>query len=492
MKRFVSKLILSIFLPFLANANERPNILFISIDDLNDWVGPLSGHPQAKTPNMDRLAKMGMLFTNAHSPGMTCNVSRTALLTGLRPSTTGVYGNPTDWRKVEKLKGVTSLPRHFKESGYQTFGAGKLFHASTWNMWAYFGYNDTTAWNAYFPSLNRQVPDEVWPHDVPVNGPIVKTFDWSPVATTEMAMGDGQVTTWSVEQILANGTEPRFNAVGIYRPHLPWYLPRKYFEMHPLEGITLPPVRANDLSDLPESVSKQYENPRATSTAGRFKWVSEDPENNRWKQIVQAYLASVSFADAMLGHVLDALDQSGRAQNTIIVLWSDHGFHVGEKKRVGKGTLWRESTRVPLIVVAPGVTQPGSRSSTAVSLMDLYPTLVDLADLETPSHLEGTSLVPILKDASKRSNRAALSTSSFGNHAVSGNNYRYLKYQDGSEELYDIVNDPHEWTNLAGNPRHTETIAELARWLPKHDEPDIGSNRSADEMVKQISDITLP
>lgn len=382
-------------------ANERPDVLFISIDDLNDWVGPLGGHPQAKTPHMDRLAERGMVFTNAHSPGMICNASRTALMTGLRPSTTGIYGNASDWRNVEKIQKLGTLPRTFKNAGYQTFGAGKLFHASTFNPWAYFGYNDTLAWNAYFPSLDRQIPDEVTPHTVPAHGTDVRRFDWSPVATTDLAMGDGQVVSWSAEQILSPGTESRFNAVGIYRPHLPWFLPRKYFEMHPLDQIELPVLNERDLEDLPEHIRKEYAKPTRNPLITRFHWTQEEPKENRLKQVVQGYLASVSFADAMVGHVLDALDKSGRADNTIIVLWSDHGFHVGEKNRIGKVTLWRESTRVPFILVAPGVTIPGSRSDTAVSLMDIYPTLTELAGLEKPKHLEGTSLVPILKDPSK-------------------------------------------------------------------------------------------
>lgn len=375
------------------------------------------------------------------------------------------------------LQKVDTIPRYFRNAGYHTVGAGKLFHSSTWNTWAYYGYNDTKAWDAYFPSLDRQVPHEVMPHVVPANGTHPRTFDWSPVAATDEAMGDGQVATWSAEQLLEPVEGPRFNAMGIYRPHLPWFLPRKYFEMHPLDEIVLPDVDANDLDDLSNS---------------RFKWVQEDPEGTRWKQVVQGYLASVSFADVMVGKVLDALDASGRADDTIVVLWTDHGFHLGEKARIGKGTLWRESTRVPFIVVAPGVTKPGTRSNTAVSLMDMYPTLAELAGLAIPGHIEGTSLVPILKDPSRKSNRAVVSTNSAGNHAVSGDRFRYLSYKDGSEELYDIQNDPNELINLANDPKYAAVKAELSTWLPKHDTPDLGRNRDTDEFIERVSDITLP
>jgi arylsulfatase A-like enzyme len=463
----------------LAQDRDRPDVLFISIDDLNDWVGPLDGHPQTKTPNMDRLAAQGMVFSNAHVPAMICNSSRAAIMTGISPSSSGVYGNGTDWRVTERLRGIPTLPRYFKDNGYRSFGAGKLFHSSTFNPWAYFGYNDTTAWEAYFPSLERQLPDETTPHVRPANGsPLSTNFDWAAISTTDMAMGDGQVVTWSVEKILADGNEPRFNAVGIYRPHLPWYLPQKYFDMHPLDDIILPRILENDLDDVPEAPLQGARRGNMAPMA-LHDWVIEDESGDRWRQGVQAYLASISFADAMVGQVLDALEQSGRADNTIIVLWSDHGWHLGEKARWRKSTLWRESTRVPLIVVAPGVTQAGSESAETVSLMDLYPTLVELAGLDVPEHVEGVSLLPLLEDPGAPWDRVAVSTNGRGNHAITDNRYRYLRYADGSEELYDLQSDPDEWHNRAGDEQLAAVKAELARRLPTHDEPvDQSANRT--------------
>ncbi len=470
-----------------AQSANRPDVLFISIDDLNDWVGPLGGHPQAKTPNMDRMAELGMVFTNAQAPSMLCNPSRTALMTGVRPSTSGVYGNQIDWRTVERLQGIPTLPRYFRNEGYRTVGAGKLFHSSTYSPQAFFGYNDTTAWDAYFPSLERQLPDEVGPPNRPANGsPFSPNFDWSPVATTDMAMGDGQIVTWSVEQILAADDGPRFNAVGIYRPHLPWYVPQKYLDMHPLDDIVLPLVLANDLDDIP-AIALQQAQGNDMPPMGIHEWIIEDTENIRWKEGVQAYLASVSFADAMLGHLLDALERSGRAENTIIVLWSDHGWHLGEKARWRKRTLWRESTRVPLIIVAPGVTHAGSQTSAPVSLLDLFPTLAELAGLKLPAHLEGVSLLPLLKDPTTEWNRAVVSTNGFRNHAVANARYRYIRYAEGAEELYDLASDPNEWTNLAGDPQFATVRAELARWLPKHDEPNAPNNTRASTMAGPLS-----
>lgn len=452
--------------------NDQPDVLFISIDDLNDWVGPLGGHPQAKTPNLDRLATRGMVFTNAYAPAAVCNPSRTAILTGLSPASSGVYDNATDWRNAKNLSGIPTIPRYFKDKGYRTVGAGKLFHSSTFNAWAYFGYNDLTAWDAYFPSLERQLPDEPTPHDRPANGnPLSEKFDWSAVSTTDMAMGDGQVVTWSVAQILAKSRSAKFNAVGIYRPHLPWYVPQKYLDMYPLADIVLPTVLENDLDDVPELIIQQGRGGGDLSPTAMHAWILKDETKGRWREGVRAYLASISFADAMLGHLLDALERSGRADKTIIILWSDHGWHLGEKARWSKESLWRESTRVPLIVVAPGITAAGSTTSATVSLMDLYPTMVELAGLKMPEHLEGVSLVPLLKNPAAKWDRAAISTNGFRNHAVSTNQYRYLRYSDGTEELYDLYSDPNEWHNLANDPKLDNVIKDLAALLPKHDEP---------------------
>ena len=456
--------------PVLAQQGTQPDILFIAIDDLNDWVGPLDGHPQTRTPNMDRLAERGMVFTNAHTTAPLCNPARTALMSGLRPSTTGVYHNSPDWRTLDIFEDIRTLPGYFRDAGYRTFGAGKMFHSSTFNPNAYFGFNDTTAWDAYYPSLDRQIPDEIRPHERPANGsPYSVNVDWAPVAADDRAMGDGQVVAWSARQILAETGSPRFNAVGIYRPHLPWYLPQQYFDMHPLDTVELPAVVEDDLDDISE-IAKLQGDSSTMSPMGIHQWALEA---GVWKDGVRAYLASVSFADAMLGQVLDALEQSGRGDNTIIVMWSDHGWHLGEKARWRKHTLWRESTRVPLIVVAPGITQPGSRSDVPVSLLDLYPTLTELAGLPTPDHVEGLSFLPLLEDPGASLERGAVVTTyGYRNHAVSSGRYRYIVYSDGSEELYDLETDPNEWTNRAADSALSAVKSELREWLPRHDQPD--------------------
>lgn len=449
-----------------AQPGERPDVLFIAIDDLNDWVGFLGGHPQAETPNIDRLAARGMAFTNAHSPSALCNPSRTALLTGLRPSTSGIYGNSPDWRDVDRFAGLPTLPRHFRDHGYRMLGAGKIFHAHTFTADGFTGYNDTSAWDAFYPSLDRQLPDELEPPGAPVNrNPIFEGFDWGSVVAEDEALADGQVVSWAVDQLLAETGRPRFVAAGIYRPHLPWYVPKEHFDRHPLDAVELPAHIEGDLADVPPAG-------RIGSFSSRelHDWVLED--ELRWVQGVQAYLASISYADALVGRLIDALDRSGRAAHTIVVLWGDHGFHLGEKERWRKMTLWEESTHVPLVIIAPGVTTPGARSDQPVSLMDLYPTLSDLTGIPIPDHVEGRSLVPLLQDASAPSAGPVVTTYGYNNHAVRSERYRYIRYADGSEELYDHASDPHEWTNVANDPELHAVKAELASWLPEENAPD--------------------
>ena len=449
-----------------AQSAPQPDVLFIAIDDLNDWVGYLGGHPQTQTPNIDRLAARGMAFMNAHSPSALCNPARTALLTGLRPTTSGIYGNAPDWRSQPRFEGLATLPRHFRDQGYGTFGAGKLFHAHTFADAGMTGFNDLNAWDAFYPSIDRQLPDELGPVRRPANGnPITSGFDWAELVAEDSAIGDGQTTDWIAHQLLAETGRPRFTAAGIFRPHLPWYVPGKYFDMHPLEEIQLPATRDDDLDDIPPAGARS-----AFNSVELHDWVKSE---DQWRAAVQAYLASISFADAMVGKLLDALDASGRAENTIIVLWGDHGFHLGEKSRWRKSTLWAESTHVPFIIVAPGVTVAGSHSAEPVSLMDIYPTLTELAGLNTPRHVEGQSLVPLLTDPDRAWDFPALVTYGFGNHAVVSDRYRYIQYRDGEEELYDIIADPNEWNNLAGQADYDEVLDGLRARIPMDQADDL-------------------
>jgi len=445
-------------------AESKQNVLFIAIDDLNDWIGCLGGHPDAKTPHMDRLAARGILFTNAHCAAPLCNPSRTALLTGIRPSTSGVYDNAQPFRRSPVLQSAVTLPQHFQAHGYRVVGGGKIYHGS---------FPDPASWHEYFPSQQQNKPRDPVPPVRPANGiPDTAQFDWSPLRVGESAMGDTQVVEWASRELRKKHDKPFFLACGIFRPHLPWYVPEKYFDLYPLDKITLPRVKEDDLDDVPP-IGRRFARPE-----GDHKKVLE---HNQWRKAVQAYLASITFADARVGQVLDALDASPYAKNTNIVLWSDHGWHLGEKLHWRKFTLWEEATHNVLMISSPGLTKAGGRCARTVSLLDLYPTLIDMCGLSRRPGLEGASLLPLLKNPAAVWDRPAITTYGRANHSVRTERWRYIRYRDGTEELYDRQNDEMEWTNLAGQPEHQQTKTMLARWLPKENAPDSPRERGPGE-----------
>ncbi len=451
--------------PALASAEaepRKPNVLFIAIDDLNDWTGCLGGHPDVKTPNLDRLAGRGVLFTSAHCAAPACNPSRAALMTGIRPSTSGVYNNRQPWRKSPVLKGAVTLPQHFMAHGYRAIGSGKIYHG---------GYPDPPSWQAYWPSQRNNKPsDPTPPSDKrPLNGiPRTSHFDWGPVDVPDPKMGDSQVADWVIGQLKAKHDKPLFLGCGFFRPHLPWYVPRKYFEMYPLETITLPNVKEDDLDDVPP-LGRRMAKPE-----GDHRNVLE---HKQWRKAVQGYLASISFVDTCVGRVIDALDKSPYRDNTVVVLWSDHGWHLGEKLHWRKFALWEEATHNVMMFIAPGVTRPGGRCDAPVNLLDIYPTLIDLCGLKPREELEGVSLLPLLKDPTAKWDRPTLTTHGRKNHAIRARRWRYIRYSDGTEELYDRQNDEMEWTNLAKDPKYADVKKELARWMPKTDAPDSVSEK---------------
>ena len=438
------------------------NILFIAVDDLNDWVGTLGGHPQALTPNMDKLAERGLLFTNAHCAAPGCNASRTSLLMGLRPSTTGIYQNAHDWRKSSLVDTAVHLPQHFKNNGYKTLGAGKLFHAHTFFDPKYLsGFSDPKAWDDYYPSLTQQMPPESVPAKWPVNSSknfYGGHFDWSPLPIVNSEMADAKVVKWAKKQLAKKHEKPLFLSVGIYRPHVPWYAPQKYFDRFPLDSIQLPKHLDQDVTDLPEAAQK-------LTKSQWHKWIVA---NKQWEKAVQGYLASLSFADDMIGELLTALDDGPLTNNTTVILWGDHGYHLGEKKHWGKFALWENTTHVPLIVFSPQYTKPNTRCENPVSLLDLYPTLVELCGLKSPPQkLEGQSFVDLLIYPDAVTERIAITTQGKNNHSVRSRQHRYIQYADGSEELYDHDNDSHEWINLASDDRYAATKKRLMGFLPR-------------------------
>ena len=437
----------------------RPNVLFISVDDLNDWIEPLGGHPQARTPSLNRFAEQAVTFTNAYTASPACNPSRTAMLTGMHTYTTGMYSNYQYWREV--LPEAVTLPQHFSSNGYWSGGAGKIFHNDQ---------PDPQSWDDYFPSKEQHMPDYLRP--VPggtVNMPAFENmygdFDWSPIDIPDEETGDFQSIDWVIGQLQRQHDRPFFLAAGIYRPHVPWYVPHEYFEMFPLENVTLPLVLENDLEDIGE---------RGRDLAYRGgNYHRHVLEAGQWRKAVQGYLASISFADALVGRLLDALDASPYAENTVVVLWSDHGWQLGEKEHWRKFALWDNVAKVVLMIRVPeGVaalpegSANGEMSSRIASLMDVFPTLVELAGLPENDPLDGRSLVPLLKDPAAEWDYPAITTYDFSEYSIRTERWRYIRYIDGSEELYDHDNDPEEWVNLAHEPDYADVKSAMAALVP--------------------------
>lgn len=436
----------------IGSTQKRPNILFISFDDLNDWVGCLGGYPgKIYTPNIDALAASGTLFTNAHCAIPLCNASRTSTMTGFSPLRTNVFYNDTQWRDIPGMKNTITLPQLFRNNGYRTVGAGKIFH-----------FHDAPSWDNFWPDNTHGAPHEPIQPDVehPLKGgtPLYKldaTFDWGAVNTPVEKTPDYQVADWIIQQIKTPQIKPLFLGYGIGKPHLPWYLPKQYFDHYPLNSVQLPAVLNNDLDDIP--------------TAGRElinEYLHKHVVNNGfWKQAVQAYLASITFADEQLGRVLQTLKTSPMADNTIIVLWSDHGWHLGEKLQWRKLTLWEEATHIPLIISGPGI-KAGQQCQASVSLLDIYPTVAELAGIPSTQKQDGNSLLPLLKNASNPWNHPAVTVWQMhgdqNHYTIVDRHYRLIRYADGTEELYDHRQDPNEWHNIINKDSYQEIRKYLA------------------------------
>lgn len=445
------------------NASPRRNVLFIAVDDLNDWIGCLGGHPDTKTPNFDRLAKRGVLFTKAYCAAPLCNPSRAALMTGLRPSSTGVYDNSQPFRQSPS-KGAVTLAQYFRANGYKAMGSGKIYHDS---------FPDPASWDEWAPALDKQKFTDPVPEGRPLNGiPDTAQFDWGPLKQKDSEMGDFQTVNYISAQLKKTHDKPFFLACGLFKPHLPWYVPEKYFDAFPPDKLAMPSIKQDDLDDIPP-IGRKMAKPD-----GDHKKIIE---HNQYRKAVQAYLSSISFCDGQLGRVLDALDQSAYKDNTTIVLWSDHGWHLGEKLHWRKFALWEEATHNVLMITAPGITKPGGRCERPVSLMDLYPTLVELQGLPAKPGLEGVSLVPLLKNPTATWDRPAVTTYGRNNHSVRTQRFRYIRYSDGTEELYDHQDDDLEWHNLAKDPKYEVVKREHARWLPHVNAPDSIRTRGGGE-----------
>ncbi len=422
--------------------SAKPNVLFIAADDLNHWVGHLGRNPQTKTPHIDRLAQMGVTFTRANCAAPVCNPSRAALMSGLRPSTTGVYDNGQDWKLA--IPKEQTLTTQFLKAGYNVFGAGKIYHSND---------HRPSEWTEYAQEKSGKLQRHPSAKDDGVGG--IKFY---PLDCRDEDMPDYGSVSYGIEKLNQKYEKPFFLAVGLHKPHMPFAVPKKYFDMFPLEAIQLPPHRDDDLDDVPAAGIKMAK-PDGDHAA--------IVKSGRWKDAVQAYLATIAFCDAQVGRLIDALQKSAYRDNTIVCFWGDHGWHLGEKLHWRKFALWEEAARTVFIWSAPGVTKPGGVCERPVDFMSIYPTLCDLAGVPTLAHVEGVSIRPLLESPKASWDRAAVTTFHKDNHSIRNETWRYIRYADGSEELYNHDKDPYEWTNLAQDPQYASVKADLARFAPQ-------------------------
>ena len=440
----------------LASAAQQPdkpmNILLLIVDDLNTWllVDPTRYSGKVVAPNIQRLAEQGVLFHNAYTASPVCSPSRTAFLSGVAPWKSGVSRNGVQVGDSKVLHGVPSLFRTFHGQGYWIGSFGKVSH----------GYDTGVKYDA---SMNhKRTPP---PPGAPLNG-IAQSAggklterDWGATHLEESEMSDSKLADAAIEALQRKHDKPFFISCGLFHPHYPWYVPQKHLYMSPLYEIELPPIKADDLNDIPEYGQKLVD----------LGWDEQVKDNGLVKESIRGYLASVTFSDAHMGRVLKALDESPHRENTIVILISDHGFHLGEKRNWTKGTLWEEATDSVMMWRVPGVTQPNQICTRPVSLLDIYPTLVDLIGIERPDHLDGHSLLPLLKDVRAPRSQPAITVYD-GHMSVRTETARFIRYVDGTTELYDRTEDPHEWTNQTSNSQFAAMKAKLSGLLPPQDE----------------------
>ncbi|GHB52479.1 choline-sulfatase [Persicitalea jodogahamensis] len=431
----------------VAQQAKAPNVVMISVDDLNDFIGGM-GHPDAITPNLDKLIGKGVLFTNAQCQSPMCSPSRTAIMTGLRPSTTGIYGMIDD-NKIREANAATRqntfLHQYFKDAGYYTMGVGKIFHEH-----APEGLLDESGGRA--KGFGPKPPKPLHWNEKQTS------TDWGAFPEKDEQMPDFQSAQWAIERLKRTYDQPFFLSVGFLRPHVPWHVPQKWFDLYDPEKLHEPPYLKSDREDLPPIALRVDDWPMMPTT----DWAIQ---TGQWKDILQGYLASVSFVDHYVGQVLDALEASPYAKNTIVVLWSDHGYRLGEKGTFAKMCLWERATAAPLIFSGPNIPQ-NTKIDAPVELFSIYPTLTDLCGLAPNKNLEARSLLPLLKSPKAHWPHPAISTWARNNHAVKTKDYRYIHYEDGSEELYRVKNDPNEWHNVASQPQYAKVKAGLKKHLP--------------------------
>ena len=461
-----------------AAAVDQPNVLMICVDDMNDWVGFLGGHPQANTPNMDGLAAKGVNFTNAHCTAPGCSPSRNALLLGAEPHNSGLYPfynlNHVDAKSLERF---TPLPLLFRENGYTTVGLSKVWHNPDNS------YRQDEQWDEYrmygTGKKNKALIKEKGYHPEPYN----KRTIACPASNPLTDFGDYNAAQHAVRFLGKEHHKPFFLAVGFILPHTSFIMPEANWDRF-LDPISEPLIKADDLADIPQV---------GQSNAQIYVEIPVR-RDKAWEDIRRGYLASINFTDDNVGLVLEALEKSPYADNTIIMLWSDHGFHLGEKRSFSKFSLWEEATRTPFIIFDPrNRSGNGQACAEPIGLINVYRTLCELTGLAAPDYVDGMSIGPWLKNPYLPKEQPALITWGRGNYSLRTTDWRYNRYFDGSEELYSHKEDPNEWANLADNPEYASMMQELAdKWLPKMEAPQVTSGRElynvadADQPTKNV------
>lgn len=441
-------------------AGNKPNVLFIAVDDMNNDLG-CYGNPQVKSPNIDRLASEGVRFERAYCQFPLCSPSRSSIMTGLRPDTTRVFDLQYHFR--QDLPHLVTLPQLFGTNGYYVARVGKIYHYGNPSQIGTSGLDDPASWQEFYNPAGRDktaLEQDVIRYTGKKGGGLGSAMAFlNDKSGKDEEHTDGKVATQVIELLEQHKDKPFFLAVGFYRPHCPWITPGGYFEKYSFDDMTLPDIPPGFTNTVP-----------ASALASTKPWPNHGLTAAQARECKLAYYASISFVDAQIGRVLDALDRLGLRQNTVVVFWSDHGYHLGEHGLWFKQSCFEESARVPLIIAAPSQKSGGKACSRTVELLDLYPTLADLAGLTPPKRLEGASLRPLLDDPAAPWARPAFTQvqrDGFPGHSVRTERWRYTEWDFGNKgaELYDHHTDPQELHNLAADPRHAASVAELKALL---------------------------
>ncbi len=441
-------------------ADKKLNVLFIAVDDMNCDIG-CYGHPFVSTPNIDRLAKMGVKFDRAYCQFPLCSPSRSSLMTGLRPDTTKVFNLQYHFRTG--LPDVVTIPQMFMNNGYYAARVGKIYHYGNPGDIGTSGLDDPPSWNHFVNPAGRDklVLENDIMNYTPKRGLGSAMCFLSDKTGKDEEHTDGKVAIEGVKLIEEHKDKPFFLAIGFYKPHTPYVAPSKYFEKYPMSEIKLPE----------EPVGNRDTKPKAAlmSTTPALFGVTVDQA----RECKQAYYAAISFVDAQIGKVMAAMDKNKLWDNTVVVFWSDHGYHLGQHGLWMKQSLFEESARVPMIIIAPGSKGNGQSSPRTVEFVDLYPTLADLTGLKPPSNLQGKSLKPLLDDPQGKWEKPAFTQvwrGSFAGHSVRTERWRYTEWDGGKQgvELYDQDADPKEFTNLTSDAKFAATVSELKALVDKN------------------------